>query len=364
MAGTKAIIETNNGGSNNVVDFTYREEGIDGNLVPIIIAAPTTAGQTLAVDYGVTNPGAVTITPASTNGSAITTTGTLLVAGFNGTKAAVVLTSDNTAPSDGDTVTVGGQVYTFKTSLTASTTKNQVLINSTADGALLNLSRAINGLGTPGTDYGSLTLVNGLVTASTSVTSHTITLTARFAGTQYNGVATITTPSTHTSFGAATLGAASGATAGVDPLDKTSANLFTAAGNGTITGILAAGTFTNQSTGSTVGAGTTYDSATSAMAAGWILDDSSVGSTTIANSNAMVAHAASPIFGTQTYTPTLTQYQAQIRHRETGGETVVVATSAAALLTACKSFAINKASKGEARKWAPSAYLAPSLYQS
>lgn len=114
------------------------------------------------------------------------------------------LTSDNTAPADGDTVTIGGQVYTFRTALTASTTANEVLINTTADAALLNLIRTINGSGTPGTDYGSLTPRNGNVTAATAVTSHAFAVTAQAPGTAGNSLGTTET-SGHLSWGGALL---------------------------------------------------------------------------------------------------------------------------------------------------------------
>jgi hypothetical protein len=118
------------------------------------------------------------------------------------TQGTTVLTSNNTAPSDGDQVSIGGQVYTFKTTLTP--TVGQVLINSTADAALLNLARAINGTGTPGTDYATGTPVNPYVSSSASVTSHTITLTGLTA--YVTNVALSTPVGTTLSFTAATLG--------------------------------------------------------------------------------------------------------------------------------------------------------------
>lgn len=117
------------------------------------------------------------------------------------TTASGVLTSDNTAPSDGDTVTVGTKVYTAKTTLAG--VEGQVLINTTADAFLLNLSRAINHTGTPGTDYVAAA-AHPTVSASATVTAHTITLTARTGGTAGNAIATTET-SAHLSFGATTL---------------------------------------------------------------------------------------------------------------------------------------------------------------
>lgn len=122
------------------------------------------------------------------------------------------LTSDNTAPSDGDTVTIGTKVYTFKTTLTP--TEGQVLINSTADAALLNLIRAINHTGTPGTDY-SVAAANAFVSAASSVTSHAFAVTALTPGPAGNSIATTET-SAHLSWGAATLtGGANDATTGL-----------------------------------------------------------------------------------------------------------------------------------------------------
>lgn len=122
------------------------------------------------------------------------------------------LTSDNTAPSDGDTVTIGTKVYTFKTALTP--TEGQVLINSTADAALLNLIRAINHTGTPGTDY-QCAAANAFVSAASSVTSHAFAVTALQPGPTGNSIATTET-SAHLSWGSATLtGGSDDATTGL-----------------------------------------------------------------------------------------------------------------------------------------------------
>lgn len=121
------------------------------------------------------------------------------------TKPAGTLTSDNTAPSDGDTVTVGGVTYTFKTTLAG--VAGQVLINGTADNALLNLIRAINHTGTPGTDYvnsGTTAVVNPLVRADAAVSSHAFTVYYITSGTTGNSSATTET-SSHLSWGGATL---------------------------------------------------------------------------------------------------------------------------------------------------------------
>ncbi len=147
-----------------------------------------------------------------------------------------------------------------------------------------------------------------------------------------------------------TLGAAS-ATPGINPLDAKCASLFTAAGSGTITGILAAGVFTNASTGSTPGVGTTYDSITTAMAAGWIVDDNNNGTITVATPDNLHLPTTDHTF-----------YKAFVYNLGGGGQHACNADTAAHLLTSLKSFAILKAGRNEARNWSPQRYFAPTLW--
>lgn len=118
-------------------------------------------------------------------------------------KASGTLTSTGTAPSNNDTVTIDSQTYTFKTSLTASTTANEVLIGANAAASLTNLKAAINGAAGGGTQYGSLTTAHATVDAGT-LTATTLALTAKLAGTAGNSIAT-TEASSQLSFGEATL---------------------------------------------------------------------------------------------------------------------------------------------------------------
>jgi hypothetical protein len=111
------------------------------------------------------------------------------------------ITSDGTAPADGDTVVIAGQTYTFKTTLTP--TANQVLIGASAATALTHLAEAINAGANGGTDYASGTVANAYVTAGTA-TSTTLTVTAKTAGTGGNSLATTET-SAHLSWAGATL---------------------------------------------------------------------------------------------------------------------------------------------------------------
>jgi hypothetical protein len=119
------------------------------------------------------------------------------------TQATTTLTSNNVTPSDGDTVSIGGQVYTFKTALTP--TAGQVLINGSADAALLNLIRCINHTGTPGTDYANSGIgaaASTLVTAAASVTNHAFLITAIVYGAAGNAIDFKTPVGTTLSFSA------------------------------------------------------------------------------------------------------------------------------------------------------------------
>lgn len=120
-----------------------------------------------------------------------------------GTAASGTLTSTGTNVSDGDTVTVGGVTYTFKTTL--GTTPNQVLIGASAAASLTNLSQTITGVGgTAGTTYTANTtpIPNPDVNVGT-VTATTIPLTAKSKN-YGNSVPTTETAAT-LSFGGTTL---------------------------------------------------------------------------------------------------------------------------------------------------------------
>lgn len=72
-------------------------------------------------------------------------------------------------PSDGDIVSVGGVAYTFRTTLTNSgTAPYEVLIDASEANSIAELKKAINASGTAGTDYGTGTLANPYVTATTA----------------------------------------------------------------------------------------------------------------------------------------------------------------------------------------------------
>lgn len=115
--------------------------------------------------------------------------------------ASGTLTSDGTAPSDGDTVTIGSTVYTYKTALTP--TAYEVLIGASADTALDNIKSAVNATAGAGTTYATGTLIHPTVTATTN-TATTQLFVAKSTGPAGDLIATTET-SSHLSFGTATL---------------------------------------------------------------------------------------------------------------------------------------------------------------
>ena len=133
-------------------------------------------------------------------------------------RATGTLTSDATIPTAADTVTIGGQVYTFRA--TVGATANEILLGTTHTTAMDNLNSAINGSAGSGTTYGSATVANDYVKGARS--GATLVVTAKVAGTVGNFIAT-TEAGTHTSWGAATLASGTGSVnATVDDLLLTS----------------------------------------------------------------------------------------------------------------------------------------------
>lgn len=111
----------------------------------------------------------------------------LAVPAVPGRAATGTLTSSGTTPSDGDQVTIGSTTYTFKTTLDASTSANEVLIGANSTEAFGNLVNAVNNntLDTNGTgggttaDFGTATVANASVTAADTTPGTMITLTAK-----------------------------------------------------------------------------------------------------------------------------------------------------------------------------------------
>lgn len=116
-----------------------------------------------------------------------------------GAAATGTLTS-SAQPANDDTVTIGAQTYTFKTTLTGAA--DEVLLGAAQANSMENLRRAINGDGVAGTNYGVGTATNVDVTATDTGT--TVVVTAILGGTGPNSLAT-TEVGANTSWGGATL---------------------------------------------------------------------------------------------------------------------------------------------------------------
>ncbi len=180
-------------------------------------------------------------------------------------------------PSNGDTVSIGGTTYTFRTTLTASTTANEVLIGGSESTALANLAAAVNLGGGGGTTYGSLTVANANVTALAGATS--IVFSAKVSGIAGNAITSTSTGTAPGTFGGTTLsgGTAGGGTLGVAaPNDTVSVGAttytFVSALNGTANQVLIGSTNSASlahlaaAVNGSAGAGTTYGIGTVANA--------------------------------------------------------------------------------------------------
>ena len=108
-----------------------------------------------------------------------------LVNGYGSTRASATVTVGTTV-SDGDTITIDGITYTWKTALTPSA--NQVLIGVSAATNLSNLAAAIADSGVRNTNYGTGTTQQTNVFVS-ALTSSVLTLTAYKGGTAGNSIA-------------------------------------------------------------------------------------------------------------------------------------------------------------------------------
>jgi hypothetical protein len=110
----------------------------------------------------------------------IITSGSLtVITPFNtgGVRSYADLTISSTyTPLNSETVTIGTQVYTFKTALSVTPTPYEVLING-ATASFDNLISAINGTAGAGTTYGAGTPANTLVTAAVQST-HVVRITS------------------------------------------------------------------------------------------------------------------------------------------------------------------------------------------
>jgi len=183
----------------------------------------TTGSSTIGVSTGLLSStglnlgGAVAATGTlsqAPGAAAVAATDTLTGANFTqGAAATGTLTFTANAAAN-DTISVGGQNYTFVTALTGAA--NQVLIGGSTAQSILNLQAAINAAsGGAGVAYGAGTVANASAYAS-AVTGTTLTVTANVNGTAGNSIATTAAGSGNEAFGAADLaGGVAGATVSI-----------------------------------------------------------------------------------------------------------------------------------------------------
>lgn len=114
-------------------------------------------------------------------------------------RAVTTLTSDNTEPADGATITIGTTVYRFKNTPAQAYDVKRSGVDADTD--LANLIKAINASGVGnGTDYYAGTLEHPDVVASTTITSHAFVITAKKFGTAGNSIATTQAGTSHCTF--------------------------------------------------------------------------------------------------------------------------------------------------------------------
>ncbi len=138
--------------------------------------------------------------------------------------------------ADGETVTIGGKVYTFETVLT--NVDGNVLIGATASDSLDNLIAAINLGPGAGTLYASATTANTSVSAAAGA-GDTMVVTALLSGPAGNTITTTTTAANAT-WGGATLAGGVAGNVSILTLGQLPANTTAAIGAVTTLGTVAA----------------------------------------------------------------------------------------------------------------------------
>jgi flagellin len=156
------------------------------------VSAGTSSGTALTFTANTPGTAGNFITGVSSVGSF----GTLDFAGGADTGAAPIAAA-------GDTVSVGGQQYTFVSALSTTPVANQVLVAATEAGSLTNLANAVNGGTGAGATYSSNTVANANATAAATPT--TVVFTATTKGLAGNSIATSTTGSGANTFGGSVL---------------------------------------------------------------------------------------------------------------------------------------------------------------
>lgn len=134
--------------------------------------------------------------------------------------ATATITSSGTNISDGDTITIGGKVYTFKTTLTP--TEGEVLIGTNAADSLANLVYATTE-GSSGSNYGTkhyVATANVLAQVSHTASALTATITAVSVGLLGNKIIISTSATTLTLSNALLSSAATTLEGGIDAIGK------------------------------------------------------------------------------------------------------------------------------------------------
>lgn len=142
-----------------------------------------------------------------------------IIAGTDNNHATGNISGNATNVSNGDTVTIGTKVYTYKTTLSAVATEGEVHIGADKDSSLLNLIRAINHIGTYGIDHWCAA-INPDVSSDLAVSAHGFNVLARLPGTAGNAIVTTET-SAVLAWGSGTL------TGGLDSNAITRAKVYT-----------------------------------------------------------------------------------------------------------------------------------------
>ncbi len=138
----------------------------------------------------------------------------VLAAANTAAVVAVGTLTNATSFADTETVTIGGVVYTFKTTLgTAPAVAYEVLIGANVAASHTNLAKAINNSGTVSTHYGTGTLIHPTVSAVGAAT--TTTVTAKTPGVAANAIATTETAATGSWGGAVLASGAAGVTGSI-----------------------------------------------------------------------------------------------------------------------------------------------------
>ena len=134
--------------------------------------------------------------------------------------------SDGTNFSNGDTTTIGGITYTWKTALTNNgQTPGEILIEASLTLSLQNAANSLNGAGNPGVDYG-IGSTNIGVTAVYNPGATFITVTFATPGTSGNSI-TVSTSSVHTTWKNAVGGAVTTLTGGTNGFKVSLTNIPT-----------------------------------------------------------------------------------------------------------------------------------------